>query len=448
MANLTTRISLRNDVLSNWTTSDVQLNKGEVALARLSGELSDKFEMRIGVGGKTWNELSDGGIMIPASNVFGLTDAISELSTSFYETTDINELTGTYVNGDIAVEKKDIDGTHEQYTAYRWSKVNGVYKWAALDGNYSAENVYFTNDIVMTYPFGKYNGSDSSSVTLSSKGHSLQEVLADALATKKQPTVTSPSISFTFSGGTGEIGTTYTVADGTMTFSPGSYTYGPDTGVTVPATSAMLSTNAGSNHTPGLSVSNPGILNKTNNTLTVDNTLSGIYLSGGTTYTLTATASYTAGTADPKTNTGAKADVAKIAAGSTSNSKTATYTGYYPAYWGFSTAPTANPTAVTANNGNVAYSAGLTLTRELNSFSKTSFASPGKWYELFYLVPTAKQTKTKWSGKDSNNLTLAAEDSTLATVTFKDNSTAQYRVFVVRNAVEYAKTTCNMTFAN
>ena len=76
MANLTTRISLRNDVLSNWTTSDVQLNKGEVALARLSGELSDKFEMRIGVGGKTWNELSDGGIMIPAM-MFALSAAIS-----------------------------------------------------------------------------------------------------------------------------------------------------------------------------------------------------------------------------------------------------------------------------------------------------------------------------------------------------------------------------------
>ena len=62
MANITTRISLRNDVLSAWQNSSVKLNQGEVALARLSGELSDRYEMRIGVGDKTWNELSDGGI--------------------------------------------------------------------------------------------------------------------------------------------------------------------------------------------------------------------------------------------------------------------------------------------------------------------------------------------------------------------------------------------------
>lgn len=62
MANITTRINLRNDALSNWLTSDVLLNKGEVALARLSGELSDRYEMRVGVGDKTWSQLSSGGI--------------------------------------------------------------------------------------------------------------------------------------------------------------------------------------------------------------------------------------------------------------------------------------------------------------------------------------------------------------------------------------------------
>lgn len=72
MANITTRISLRNDILSNWNSSNVKLNKGEVAFAQLSGDLSDKYEMRIGVGNKTWSELSNGGIMISSKDIDGL----------------------------------------------------------------------------------------------------------------------------------------------------------------------------------------------------------------------------------------------------------------------------------------------------------------------------------------------------------------------------------------
>ena len=75
MANITTRISLRNDILENWTSSTVLLNKGEVALARFSGDLSDKYEIRIGVGGKTWSELSNGGVQIPS-----VANDINELS--------------------------------------------------------------------------------------------------------------------------------------------------------------------------------------------------------------------------------------------------------------------------------------------------------------------------------------------------------------------------------
>ena len=163
---LTTRISLRNDSLANWQSSTVKLNAGEVALARLTDELSDKY----------------GGVMIPAENVVGLTDAIASLSTSYYETNDdISVLTGTYVNGDIAVVKKDIDlSGHQQYTAYRWNGETSA--WNALDGNYSADNVYFPNDMTMTYTFGKYTVPASGSYTLSCAGKSVAAVINDAYA--------------------------------------------------------------------------------------------------------------------------------------------------------------------------------------------------------------------------------------------------------------------------
>jgi len=237
MTNLATRISLRNDVLSNWTSSTIVLNKGEVALARLDG---DKYEMRIGVGDKTWSQLSGGGIVIPAENVTGLTETISQLSTSYYETTDISELSGAYVNGDIAVEKKDIDGTHQQYTAYRWSLVDGTYKWTALDGNYSAENVYFPKNMTMTYAFGKYAVPSSGSYELSCKGKSVADMINDAFAKTQSGTKSAPTFTYTLGTYTAskEVGETYTIPAATLKMtSIGSYQYEPKgaTGITVPA---------------------------------------------------------------------------------------------------------------------------------------------------------------------------------------------------------------------
>ena len=60
------------------------------------------------------------------------------------------------------------------------------------------------------------------------------------------------------------------------------------------------------------------------------------------------------------------------------------------------------------------------------------------------MIPTGKHTS--WSGKDSNNVDLAIDTKTTATVTFQDGKTAVYDVFVVRNAAQYSATTCKMTF--
>ena len=77
MSKINTRINLRNDTLLRWLVSNAKLNKGEVALARMSGQLSDRYEMRIGVGDKTWSELSSGGLQVPIKNVTGLESALA-----------------------------------------------------------------------------------------------------------------------------------------------------------------------------------------------------------------------------------------------------------------------------------------------------------------------------------------------------------------------------------
>ena len=52
---ISTRLVLRNDDLSAWNKSSVKLLQGEAALARLSGDLSGFYEVRIGTGDKTWS---------------------------------------------------------------------------------------------------------------------------------------------------------------------------------------------------------------------------------------------------------------------------------------------------------------------------------------------------------------------------------------------------------
>lgn len=341
--------------------------------------------------------------------------------------------------GDVAINKKTITGDKKEYTAYVW---NGT-TWEAMDGNYSADNVFMPENMIITEKFGKYTIPSSGSRELECAGMTVKAFINDAFAETKSGTKTTPTFELTVSGGTGEIGTKYTVPAATLKMTGvGSYQYGPATGITVPVNNAVIKATK-SGYEQELSNSTAMALKSTIST-TAGTANAETYLSGGATYTYTATANYTEG-AVPKNNIGADDPGNKIPAGSFSDSKTATFTGQYPAYYAFTTTPKANPTALTANNGNVTVD-GVTYTRELNVFNKTSFKTTAKWYELFYLVPQAKKNSSGWKGKDSNNVDLAVEAKTTATVTFLDGTTATYNVYVVRNAAQYGATTCTMTF--
>lgn len=461
----TTGLCARVTALENATTNGVNfvghvsaMTDGQNATYTLNGEsaprpatagnivIKDGVEYIFSEVSKKWEQFGDEGNTATTAYV---DDKLTTVSNKYWSAASIDQLSNyeNYVAGDVAVIKTEIGsetGKYE-YTAYYYAGNN---TWQAMDGNYSADNVYFSENIIMTYKFGKYDASDANNITLQSKGKSLQAVMTEALADVKQPSLTAPSIAITFNGGTGEIGSQYTVADATLTFNAGQYQYAPTaTDISVNVGNSKLSSNAGTGGAAN-SVQNANVL-VNGSTYTLDNTLTARYLSSGATYNVSANATYTAAPAAPKTNIGTDSTVEAIGSGTATATKTATYTGYYPAYWGFSTAPTATPTAITANNANtLTASANLVLTRELNSFAKTSFKANNSWYELFYLVPTVKQTKTKWSGKDSNNVDLAVETSGSATVTFLNGSTASYRVFIVRNAAVYSATTCTMTFAS
>lgn len=218
---LNTRIVLRNDESANW--KDQELLKGEVGL---EFDAKGKAKMKIG-NGSAWS----------ATEYFGGEEA-KVFQVDSYEalpTTDVSI-------GDNGIVKTLISGDKYSYTAYVYTEQG----WAAMDGNYNAENVYFDDDILVTTKIGTIQELTNGQATLSARGKNLMTVLSSLMAERKNPTATLPSgtVELTNNGNKNysvEIGTTVTPTWRT-TFSAGSYTYGPATGVTSTAANVYLST--------------------------------------------------------------------------------------------------------------------------------------------------------------------------------------------------------------
>lgn len=307
MAELKTRIILRNDTTANW-----EAVKADATYKLLKGEIGIEFvesgspKMKIGDGTSTWEALPYFGGT--ATELFETTlqsdDASKEAA--------INRVVGDKVveNGDFAIVKAPIgDGTGKyEYTAFIYSE--GA--WKALDGNYDAENVYFSNDLTYTANIGVLTVPSSGSGTITAAGKNLKEVLAGILAKEKNPETTQPSLSVKLNeAGAKEVGTSITPTYST-TFNAGSYSYGPATGVT--ATSYSISDTNSSTAT------------------TASGSLTAFTVGDGTNYKVSATVNYGDG-AIPKTNIGNNYAKGQIKAGSKSASSS-TITGYRNTFYG------------------------------------------------------------------------------------------------------------------
>ena len=147
--------------------------------------------------------------------------------------------------GDTAIVKRTIINDKISHTAYVYNGTN----WAACDGNYRADNVYFDDDITYTVAIGTL-AKPSGSAKFAAKGKNVEQVLSTLMAQEQNPDKTAPAVSFSDQGGFGtfEIGTkknlTYTAA-----LSAGSYTYGPATGITAQSWSVSCTGVAGTKTT-------------------------------------------------------------------------------------------------------------------------------------------------------------------------------------------------------
>ncbi len=305
MANTTlrTRIVLRNDSTANWLANDSQvLLKGEVGIEFLE---SGSPKIKIGDGIKAWSELPyfGGDSELRSAKVFQVT--------AEGDTTDDAAITNAVgatalQTGDLAIVKRAIAGDKFQYTGYAY---NGS-EWAAMDGNYNAENVYFAKDLITTSAVGNITLTNGQA-TIAAEGKNLKQVFETIFVKEKNPTVTQPSVSVSLSGaGAKEVGTKVTPSYN-ATFNKGSYEYGPDTGLA--ATWAVKD----SRNEEGTAAAG---------------SFSELEVGDNTNYTVTATATYSAG-ATPLTNIGNPYAAGAIVAGS-KNGTSSAITGYRNSFYG------------------------------------------------------------------------------------------------------------------
>lgn len=318
MANteLKTVIVLRNDNSLNWEQSSYKLSKGEVGIEILD---SGKVKMKVGTDGtKTWSELP----------YFGGEEA------QVFQVGSLAELEAkTALVGDIGIVTESANG-HNYQTAYVY---NGS-AWAAMDGNYSAENVFLADNLTLAGEFESVGNYDKGETIAA--GTSLQDVLSGMFQKELNPEVTYPSLTINASGGSGEVGSEYTVPTAILTVnSVGSYSYDPvDTGVVFESGNVKLAEGADPSKATNYKTNTDVMGLNSTLKLMASGESKRLYTDTVQSYTFSAIAMHTNGVM-PKTNLGNDCPDAQILSDSVEpDDKTVSFSGWRQIFAGGSTA--------------------------------------------------------------------------------------------------------------
>ena len=183
---LKTRILLRNDTATAWSTANPVLMKGEIGIE------TDTNKFKIGDGLKAWSALSYVGTQV---EVTGEGEVITGASVS--------------ANGTLTLTR----------------------------GKLYLDDVLLEAPLTYTAPIGVLTVPSSGSGKIGEPKEEGQKVtlldaLNEILATAKDPTVTQPSVSISLTDAKAyEVGTEFTPSY-SVSFNAGSYQYGPATGIT------------------------------------------------------------------------------------------------------------------------------------------------------------------------------------------------------------------------
>lgn len=400
---LQTTIILRNDVTANWANSTLVLKKGEVAID------TEKNIFKIGDGEKTFSQI-DKYFASFDEVVKAINEATKNLHTAdVYEAevdlgadklAALKALATNPFKGDFGIVKEKLspEGKY-QYTAYIYDGEN----WAAMDGNYDAENVYFQKDITITAPIGVQTIPSSGSKTLATTGKNLKQVFDMIVAEEKNPSTTQPTATLNSSNiGAKEVGTNIAIAYSFAT-NAGSYTYGPATGVTFSDYEATFN----------------------GETLTgATGTFASMQVIDDTNLSISGKCSSSEG-AVPLTNLGNPYETGKIAAKNYTPSR-GTLTGYRGWFYGY-------------YNGDNAIAAPASITSaQLRAFgTKTSFPTTmntTKMQQMFFAAPKGKVSSVAISNA-VNGAPLTVTKGSASVEGANGYTAAEYDLFYVANAV-------------
>lgn len=400
---LQTTIILRNDVTANWANSTLVLKKGEVAID------TEKNIFKIGDGEKTFSQI-DKYFASFDEVVKAINEATKNLHTAdVYEAevdlgadklAALKALAANPFKGDFGIVKEKLspEGKY-QYTAYIYDGEN----WAAMDGNYDAENVYFQKDLTITAPIGVQTIPSSGSKTLATTGKNLKQVLDMIVASEKNPSTTQPSVTLNSSNiGAKEVGTNIAIAYSFAT-NPGSYTYGPATGVTFSGYEATFN----------------------GETLTgASGTFASMQVVDDTNLSISGKCASSEG-AVPLTNLGNPYEAGKIAAKNYTPSK-GTLTGYRGWFYGYynGTTAIADPAAITS--------------AQLRAFgTKTNFPTTmntSQMQQMFFAAPKGRVSSVSISNA-VNGAPLTVTKGSASVEGANGYTAAEYDLFYVANAV-------------
>lgn len=439
---------VRNDGTTNWEKSSYKLEIGEIGMEYLAnGKVKLKAGAKDTEGNlKAWKDLPYIGAdeaqvyqteVLPADNTQTDLEAIAAV------------VNGAELhNGDSAIVKRAAGTTDKVfYTSYVY---NGT-TWAAMDGNYDATNVYFSNDITLAGSYTQVGNvtksSNAATGELKAAGKSLADVM-QSIFTKELYPATGSSINkptITLSGdadASGEVGSSYTLPTVTLTVSDvGAYTYGPATGIKFEAGKLTLAQGAVASATNKTTNSSDFVANSTMSLTATDSAT--LYTDSAKSYEFNASGSYTQGAA-PKTNLGNELDTDdsteeainawtyRIPAGSTSATKrTIKRSGYRNMFCGGTTEATVNSAVVrgfTAKKNSKPTTEAAALEFEAAGGStKVICAFPNGWtgtpyFEMFGLAWAENSNFKAKSNVDVADARGTNEDGTL-------NGAISYKIY-------------------
>lgn len=342
--------------------------------------------------------------------------------------------------GDIFIVKTLIAEGKYSYTSFVYT--GSV--WAAMDGNYSAANVYFDRDLVTTAAIGNISLSNGQA-TVKSNGLNILETW-DAIFLKEDTdiSVTSPTVSLSGSVQYIEVGesSSQTIS---ITYEDGSYEYGYTTETGETGTTAKTTVNNG---TTGATATGYILKNGTTNISPTSTGGRSFAVSSGTktskaSLSVKGSATHGAGYT-PVSNLKKMYPDKAIKEGTTAEVSKELFRWYVPMYYGFkySGSLIANPAAITESEVK-----GLTAIKDstaYNATKPTSATATDSWRQFFVAVPSSYNAELQ-SIIDSNKLPLTIEKAANVNLTF-GTTTIAYEVWYVNLPANYDTKALTLTW--